>query len=74
MAQRLLTIPGIGVITATALIGSVPDIHAFRRARSFAAWLGLTPREYNSGQIRYLGRISKRADRYQRMLLTHGAR
>jgi transposase len=74
IAQRLLTIPGIGVITATALIGSVPDIHAFRRARSFAAWLGLTPREYSSGQSRYLGRISKRGDRYLRMLLTHGAR
>jgi transposase len=74
VAQRLLTIPGIGVITATALIGSVPDIHAFRRARSFAAWLGLTPREYSSGQTRHLGRISKRGDRYLRMLLTHGAR
>jgi len=74
LAQRLLTIPGVGVITATALIGSVPDIHAFQRARSFAAWLGLTPREYSSGQSRFLGRISKRGDGYLRMLLTHGAR
>lgn len=73
-AQRLLTIPGIGVITATALTGFVPDIHAFRRARQFSAWLGLTPREYSSGQSRYLGRVSKRGDRYLRMLLTHGAR
>jgi transposase len=74
VAQRLLTIPGIGVITATALTGSVPDIHAFRRGRQFSAWLGLTPREYSSGQTRYLGRVSKRGDRYLRMLLTHGAR
>jgi transposase len=74
VAQRLLTIPGVGVITATALMGSVPDIGAFRRARQFSAWLGLTPREYSSGQSRHLGRVSKRGDRYLRMLLTHGAR
>lgn len=43
VAQRLLTIPGIGVITATALLGAVPPIHAFRHARHFASWLGLTP-------------------------------
>ena len=72
--QRLLTIPGVGVIIATAMIGSVADIHSFKRARQFAAWLGLTPREYSSGQSRYLGRISKRGDSYLRMLLTHGAR
>lgn len=74
VAQRLLTIPGIGIITATALVGSVPDIHTFHRARQFSAWLGLTPREYSSGQSRRLGGISKRGDRYLRMLLTHGAR
>ncbi|MEQ8857392.1 MAG: IS110 family transposase [Pseudomonadales bacterium] len=74
VAQRLLTIPGIGVITASALIGSVPDIYAFHRSRTFSAWLGLTPREYSSGQSRRLGGISKRGDRYLRMLLTHGAR
>lgn len=74
VAQRLLTIPGIGIITATAMIGSVPDIHAFHRSRQFSAWLGLTPREYSSGQSRRLGGISKRGDHYLRMLLTHGAR
>jgi transposase len=74
VAQRLLTIPGIGVLTATAMIASVPDIHAFRRARTFAAWLGLTPREYSSGATRHLGGITKRGDRYLRMLLIHGAR
>jgi transposase len=73
-ARHLLTVPGVGVTIATAMIGSVGDIHAFTRARQFAAWLGITPREYNSGQTRYLGRISKRGDRYLRMLLIHGAR
>ncbi|MEC9378049.1 MAG: IS110 family transposase [Candidatus Latescibacterota bacterium] len=72
--QRLLTIPGVGVITATAMVGSVPDIHAFQRARKFSAWLGLTPREYSSGQTRRLGSISKQGDRYLRMMLVHGAR
>ena len=73
-ARRLMSIPGVGVTIATALIGSVADIHSFARARQFAAWLGLTPREYSSGETRYLGRISKRGDGYLRMLLTHGAR
>jgi transposase len=72
--QHLMSIPGVGVITATALVASVADIHSFARARQFAAWLGLTPREYSSGQTRYLGRISKRGDGYLRMLLSHGAR
>jgi transposase len=72
--QRLLTIPGVGVIIATAMVGSVADIHRFQRARPFAAWLGLTPREHSSGQTRHLGRISKQGDAYLRMLLTHGAR
>ena len=71
---RLRTIPGIGLLTATALVGTVGHIHAFRRARQFASWLGLTPREYSSGQRRRLGGISKRGDVYLRCLLTHGAR
>lgn len=74
VAQRLLTIPGIGVITATALLGAVAHIHAFRRGRQFASWLGLTPSERSSGFRRHLGRISKRGDVYLRCLLTHGAR
>lgn len=74
VAQRLLTIPGIGVVTATAMIASVPDIHAFSRARQFSAWLGITPREYSSGQTRHLGSITKKGDRYLRTLLIHGAR
>ncbi len=74
VAQRLQQIPGVGVLTATALVGAVNHIHAFRRGREFASWLGLTPRESSTGGRRYLGRISKRGDVYLRCLLTHGAR
>jgi transposase len=74
VVERLMTIPGIGLLTATALVGSVGHIHAFRRARQFASWLGLTPREHSSGTRRHLGGISKRGDGYLRCLLTHGAR
>jgi transposase len=74
VAQRLQQIPGIGVITATALVGAVPHIHSFRRGRQFASWLGLTPRESSSGHHRSLGHISKRGDAYLRCLLVHGAR
>ncbi|OFW15442.1 MAG: hypothetical protein A3F70_04860 [Acidobacteria bacterium RIFCSPLOWO2_12_FULL_67_14] len=72
--QRLLEIPGIGLLTTTALVGSVGRITAFRRARQFASWLGLTPREHSSGLRRRLGSITKRGDVYLRCLLTHGAR
>ena len=74
IATRLLQVPGVGIITATAMIGAVGHVHAFRRGRDFASWLGLTPRESTTGTRRYLGRISKRGDRYLRCLLTHGAR
>ena len=74
VVTRLRTIPGIGLLTATALVGTVGHIHAFRRARQFASWLGLTPREHSSGARRRLGGISKRGDVYLRCLLTHGAR
>jgi transposase len=74
VATRLRESPGVGLLTATALIGTVGHIHAFRRARQFGSWLGLTPREYSSGTHRRLGGISKRGDVYLRCLLTHGAR
>lgn len=74
VAKRLHDVPGIGPITATALVASVPHIAAFRTGRHFASWLGLTPREHSSADRRHLGRISKRGDRYLRMLLVHGAR
>lgn len=74
VVTRLRSIPGIGLLTSTALVGAVGHIHAFRRARQFASWLGLTPREHSSGPRRRLGGISKRGDVYLRCLLTHGAR
>lgn len=71
----LLSVPGIGLLTATAMVAATSgDVSHFKDARHFASWFGLTPREYSSGGSRYLGRISKKGDRYLRMLLTHGAR
>ena len=72
--QRLLTIAGIGVITATAAVARVPNIHNFPRGKSFASWLGLTCRESSSGNTRRLGAITKKGDCYLRTLLIHGAR
>jgi transposase len=74
IAGRLQQIPGVGVLTSTALVDAVSHIHAFRRGRHFASWLGLTPRESSTGSRWYLGRISERGDVYLRCLLTHGAR
>ena len=73
-AQRLMTIPGIGVLTATALVAFVGDVRRFRSGRAFAAYLGLTPKEFSSGSIRRLGSITKHGNTYLRMMLTHGAR
>jgi len=73
-AQLLLTIPGIGVLTATALVAFVGAPGRFRSGRHFAAYLGLTPREYSTGAIRRLGHITKHGNSYVRMLLIHGAR
>jgi transposase len=74
VAERLCTIPGVGLITATALVAFVGDIRRFRSGRRLASYLGLTPREHSSGRIRRLGAISKRGNTYVRMLLIHGAR
>lgn len=72
---RLLTVPGIGLLTATAIVAATGgDVRHFVDARHFASWFGLTPKEFSSGSTRKLGHISKRGDRYLRMLLTHGAR
>ena len=71
----LLSIPGVGLLTATAMVAATSgSVAHFRDARHFASWFGLTPKERSSGNTRTLGRISKRGDRYLRMLLTHGAR
>jgi transposase len=74
LMKRLLTVPGVGLITATALVATIGDIHRFPSGRHFAAFIGLTPREHSSGSIRRLGAISRRGDAYLRMLLIHGAR
>lgn len=70
----LQTIPGVGPLSATALVAFVGDISRFPTGRHFASYLGLTPREDSSGLRRRLGAISKRGDAYLRMLLIHGAR
>ena len=74
VVERLRSIPGVGLLTATALVAFVGDIHRFATGRHFASFLGLTPRERSSGLRRNLGRISKRGDSYLRSLLIHGAR
>ena len=70
----LATIPGVGVITATALVATIGDGAQFRSGRQLSAWLGLVPRQHSSGGKDRLGRISKRGDGYIRRLLVHGAR
>lgn len=71
---RLMAIPGVGLLTATAIIATVGDMKSFRSGREFAAFLGLVPRQSGTGgKVRLLG-ISKRGDTYLRYLLTHGAR
>lgn len=72
--KRLLEIEGIGPITASALVAAVGDATQFNSGRDMAACFGLTPRQHSSGGKNRLGRISKRGDKYIRMLLVHGAR
>jgi transposase len=73
-SRRLAEIPGVGLITATAVVASVGNATQFRSARQFAAWLGLVPQQHSSGGKERLGHISKRGDGYIRRLLVHGAR
>ena len=70
----LMTGPRIGILSATALVATVGDVHRFPSGRSFAAYHGLTPRESSSGGSRRLGPISKRGNRYLRVILIPGAR
>jgi transposase len=72
--RKLQTIPGIGLITGTALVAFIGDVRRFPSPRHFASYLGLTPKERSSGLRRRIGAISKKGDVYLRMLLTHGAR
>ncbi|MCE2931535.1 MAG: IS110 family transposase [Hyphomicrobiales bacterium] len=73
VSQRLETIPGVGLITATALAASVSDPEAFRSGRHFAAFLGLVPRQNSSGGKERLGHITKMGNGYLRRLLVIGA-
>jgi transposase len=73
-SRRHQQAPGVGVLTATALSASAGDLQRFASGRHFAAWLGLTPKEFSSGKVRKLGSITKRGDPYLRTLLIHGAR
>lgn len=74
IAKRLQQIPGIGPITATALIASIGDVSLFKRSRDLSAWLGLTPKQHSSGGKEVLLGISKHGDSYLRTLLIHGGR
>ena len=71
---RILKVPGVGELTATAIVAAVPDAKEFKNGRHMSAWLGLVPRQSSSGDKQILLGISKRGDRYLRTLLIHGAR
>ena len=72
--RRLLSVPGVGPLVATAVVAAIADGSAFRRARDFAAWLGLVPKQSSTGGKARLGGITKRGNTYLRRLLIHGAR
>jgi transposase len=72
-SKRLATIPGIGVLGASAITATATDPNAFRSGRDFAAWVGLVPRQDSTGGKQKLGPISKQGDRYLRRLLVVGA-
>lgn len=73
-SQRLEQIPGVGPLTATAMVATVGDARNFKNGRELAAWLGLVPRQHSTGGKPTLLSISKRGDVYLRTLLIHGAR
>lgn len=74
LSKRLEKIPGIGPITASALVASVGEAKNFKNGRQLAAWLGLVPKQHSTGGKANLLGISKRGDTYLRTLLIHGAR
>lgn len=74
VSQKLAQLPGIGPLTASALVASIGDAKNFKNGRQLAAWLGLVPRQHSSGGKQTLLGISKRGDSYLRTLLIHGAR
>lgn len=74
VCRRLVTIPGVGKITATAILGTVPSASDFKSGRHLSAWLGLVPKQNSSGGKQNLSGITKRGDVYLRSLLVHGGR
>lgn len=73
LSQRLAAIPGVGVVSAAALVMKAPDPHAFRSGRLFAAWLGLTPKDHSTAGKTRLGKITRAGDESLRSLLIVGA-
>jgi transposase len=72
--QQLTTVPGIGPIISSAIVAAIGNGAAFAKGRDFAAWLGLVPKQMSTGDRTILGRITKRGNRYLRMLFIQGAR
>ena len=68
-----MSIPGVGAVTATSFATAIEDPENFRKSRSVGAWLGLTTRRYQSGEVDYDGHISRRGDRHLRGLLYEAA-
>ena len=73
VGRRLMAVPGVGPVLASAMVASVPDPHAFKSGRNLAAWIGLVPRQNSSGGKERLGGITKQGNRYLRQLLVVGA-
>jgi transposase len=71
--RRLMEVPGVGPLLASALVAAIPDPKAFRSGRNLAAWIGLVPRQNSSGGKERLAGITKQGDRYLRQLLVVGA-
>ena len=71
--RRLMEVPGVGPVLASAIVAAVPDPKAFKSGRNLAAWIGLVPRQNSSGGRKRLGGITKQGDRYLRQLLVVGA-
>jgi transposase len=72
--RRLMSVPGIGALTASAVVATIGNGAAFRKGRDFAAWLGLVPKQLSTGDRTILGRLSKRGNKYVRTLFIIGAR
>ena len=73
IGRRLMAVPGVGPVLASAIVASVPDPHAFKTGRNLAAWIGLVPKQNSSGGKARLGGITRQGNRYLRQLLVIGA-